>query len=89
MDLHQIAARITELRAEQRLSQAQLAARAKISRQTLSALEGARKPEIGFATLTRVLDALGLELTLIGDERLPTRDEVIAVRDAGLRRRPR
>jgi len=73
-----------------KLSQAELARRAHVSRATLDALENQRIGEIGFAKLSRILAALDLELKLqaVGNRR-PTLDDLRAEErdDQGLDRR--
>jgi transcriptional regulator with XRE-family HTH domain len=61
-----------------RLSQTELARKAGISRATIDALENGRLGELGFAKLTKLLAALGLELKLqpAGVER-PTLDDLL------------
>jgi len=78
LDLHSIGRKIAQHRKKQNLSQAQLALKAGISRATLEALENGRTGELGYAKLTKLLAALGLELKLqsAGSER-PTLDELL------------
>ena len=77
-DLISIGKEIAERRKELKLIQSVLARRAGISRATLDALENGRAAELGFSKITRLLAALGLELTLqmVRSER-PTLDELI------------
>jgi transcriptional regulator with XRE-family HTH domain len=69
---------IAERRKTLKLSQAALARKAGISRATLDALENGRARELGFSKITRLLAALGLELTLepVRSHR-PTLDELL------------
>ena len=61
-----------------KLSQAELARKAGISRATLDALENGRAGELGFSKVTRLLAALGLELSLqTASSRRPTLDELM------------
>lgn len=70
--------RIAKRRKELKLTQAELARRAGISRATLDALENGRARELGFSKITKLLAALGLELTLrIERSRRPTLDELL------------
>lgn len=70
--------RIAERRKTLKLSQAALARRAGISRATLDALENGRAGELGFSKVTRLLAALGLELTLqMASSQRPTLDELM------------
>jgi transcriptional regulator with XRE-family HTH domain len=56
----EIAARRKSLK----LTQAELARKASVSRATLDALENGRTGELGFSKITKILAALGLELKL-------------------------
>lgn len=90
LDLLAIGARIAERRKTLKLSQAELSRRAGLSRATLDALENGRAGEVGFSKVTRLLNALGLELTLrTASSQRPTLDELMQEdRDAqGLDRR--
>jgi len=61
-----------------KLSQAELARKAAISRATLDALENGRAGEVGFSKVAKLLAALGLELTLhTASSHRPTLDELI------------
>jgi transcriptional regulator with XRE-family HTH domain len=64
LDLISIGGRIAERRKSLKLSQAELAGKAGVSRATLDALENGRAGELGYSRITRLLTALGLELTL-------------------------
>ena len=69
---------IAESRKKLKLSQAALARKAGLSRATLEALENGRAGELGFSKVTRLLAALGLELTLqTAGSRRPTLDELM------------
>lgn len=78
LDLITIGSQIAERRKTLKLSQAELARKAGVSRATLDALENGRAGEIGFSKLTRLLAVVGLELKLqaAGSHR-PTLDELI------------
>lgn len=78
LDLTSLGDRIAERRKALKLSQAVLARKAGVSRATLDALENGRSGELGFSKITRLLAALGLELTLqtAGSQR-PTLDELM------------
>ena len=73
-----IGAQIAAARKKRGWTQAQLAKRASVSRATIEALENARTGELGFAKVTKILSALGLELKLqeTGAAR-PTLDELM------------
>lgn len=90
LDLPSLGAQVAAKRKKLRLSQSELARRASIGRTTLDALENGRIGELGFSKITRVLSALGMELTCKerGSVR-PTLDELIEKQrnDEGLDRR--
>ena len=78
LDLMSIGSRIAESRKKLKLSQAELARKAGVSRATLDALENWRAGELGFSKLTRLLSALGLELALqTASSQRPTLDELM------------
>jgi transcriptional regulator with XRE-family HTH domain len=78
LDLISIGAHIAEDRKKLKLSQAALARKAGVSRATLDALENGRAGEVGFAKLTKLLTALGLELNLqAASSHRPTLDELL------------
>jgi len=90
LDLISIGEQIAQRRKALKLSQAELSRRAGLSRATLDALENGRAGEMGVSRITRLLTALGLELTLrtAGSHR-PTLDELMREDrdDQGLDRR--
>jgi transcriptional regulator with XRE-family HTH domain len=70
--------RIAERRKTLKLTQAELSRRAGVSRATLDALENGRAGELGFSKITKLLGALGLELTLqMASSQRPTLDELL------------
>src|SRR5262245_59024010 len=78
LDLISIGTKIAERRKTFNLSQAELAHKAGVSRATIDALENGRAGELGFSKVTRLLAALGLELTLqTASTQRPTLDELI------------
>jgi transcriptional regulator with XRE-family HTH domain len=78
LDLISIGKHLAESRKKLKLSQAALARKAGLSRATLEALENGRAGELGFSKLTRLLAALGLELTLqTASSQRPTLDELM------------
>ena len=90
LDLNSIGQKIGEYRRKLKLSQAALARRGGLSRATLEALENGRAGELGFSKLTKLLTALGLELTLqAASSHRPTLDELLKEDrdDQGLDRR--
>src|ERR1700728_5255965 len=78
LDLTSIGTQIAERRKKLKLSQAALGRKAGVSRATIDALENGRAGELGFAKLTKLLAALGLELNLqAAGSRRPTLDELM------------
>ncbi len=77
LGLVSIGTQIAEHRKKLKLSQTALATKAGISRATLDALENGRAGELGFAKLSKLLSALGLELKLqAATSHRPTLDEL-------------
>lgn len=73
-----IGPRTAERRKSLRMSQAELALRAGISRATIDALENGRIGELGFSKVTRILTVLGLELKLQEtSSRRPTLEDLL------------
>ena len=90
LDLISIGGKIAERRKTLKLSQAELSRKAGLSRATLDALENGRHGELGFSKVTKLLAALGLELTLqLASSQRPTLDELMLEDrdDQGLDRR--
>jgi transcriptional regulator with XRE-family HTH domain len=78
LDLGSIGYQIAERRKTLKLSQTTLASKAGVSRATLDALENGRAGELGFSKLTKLLNALGLELKLQpAASQRPTLDELM------------
>jgi transcriptional regulator with XRE-family HTH domain len=78
LDLISIGGQIAERRKALKLSQAALSKKAGVSRATLDAVENGRAGELGFSKLTKLLAALGLELTLQeASSQRPTLDELM------------
>ena len=78
LDLISIGNQIAERRKTLKLSQAALSRKAGVSRATLDALENGRAGELGFSKVTKLLAALGLELTLqTASSQRPTLDELM------------
>jgi transcriptional regulator with XRE-family HTH domain len=78
LDLISIGGLIAQRRKTLKLSQAELSRKAGLSRATLDALENGRAGELGFSKLTRLLAAVGLELTLqTASAQRPTLDELM------------
>ena len=78
LDLISIGGQIAERRKTLKLSQAALSHKAGVSRATLDALENGRAGELGFSKVTKLLAALGLELTLqTASSQRPSLDELM------------
>jgi transcriptional regulator with XRE-family HTH domain len=78
LDLASLGALVAERRKSLKLSQAELSRKAGISRATLDALENGRAGELGFSKVSRILVAIGLELTAQpASSRRPTLDELM------------
>jgi transcriptional regulator with XRE-family HTH domain len=61
-----------------KLSQAELASKARISRATLDALENGRSGKMGFSKISRLLTVIGLELNVqAARSQRPTLDELM------------
>jgi len=90
LSLTSIGDQVAGHRKKLKVSQAELARKAGISRATLDALENGRARELGFSKLTRLLTTLGLELKLQpASSQRPTLDELLQEDrdDQGLDRR--
>jgi len=73
-----IAEEIVKKRKAMHLSQMALAKKARISRSTLDALENGRMGELGYAKISNLLAALGLELKIQeAVARRPTLEELL------------
>jgi len=78
LDLISLGSQIAERRKTLKLSQSDLSRKAGLSRATLDALENGRVGELGFSKVTRLLAAVGLELTLqTATSQRPTLDELM------------
>jgi transcriptional regulator with XRE-family HTH domain len=82
LDIATVGQLIALHRTGQRLTQTELARRARIGRSTLDALENSRMGELGFGKVSRILAALGLTLR-ISEANLgrPTYEDLIAELD--------
>jgi HTH-type transcriptional regulator / antitoxin HipB len=76
MTLRELAPILRQARKQAGLSQAQLARPLGMSRATISALEGGRCTEIGFAKLSALFDLLGLDITVGRRKSRPTIDDL-------------
>ena len=78
LDLTSLGSQIADRRKWLKLSQTELSRRAGLSRATLDALENGRAGELGFSKVTKLLAALGLELTLqTASSQRPTLDQLM------------
>jgi len=68
--MRQLGAAIRARRKDVRLAATHAAALASVSRRLLIELEGGKRPNVGFAAVLRILDVLGLDLT-VGARSLP------------------
>jgi transcriptional regulator with XRE-family HTH domain len=93
LPLIDVAEQIAKRRRAIGLTQAELARMARVSRSTLDALENGRMGELGYAKVSNILTALGLEFTLqVAVSSRPTLDELMLENereDAELRRSSR
>lgn len=82
LDLAALGELIAQQRNARRLTQAELARRARIGRSTLDALENGRSAELGFGKVARILAALGLTLRPGEANRgRPTLEDLVAEAD--------
>ena len=90
LNLAAVGSHIASIRKTLRLTQSELAQKARVSRATLDALENGRAAELGFSKVTNILAALGLELKLQeANLQRPTLDQLLEEDrdDKGLDRR--
>jgi transcriptional regulator with XRE-family HTH domain len=80
MTLLEIGPLLKQARRKAALSQQQLAHPLGMSRATISAIEGGRCEEIGFAKLTALLERVGLEIAVAPRKSRPTLDDLRAER---------
>ena len=80
MTLAELGPLLKRARREARLSQQQLAQPLGMSRATISAIEGGRCDEIGFAKLAALLEVVGLEVVVAPRKGRPTIDDLRAER---------
>lgn len=79
LDLPELGRRVAERRRTLKLTQAELARRARVGRVTLDALENGRTGELGFTRIGRILAALGLDLRVAEARRnRPTLEDLVA-----------
>ena len=82
LDLATLGRLIAQHRNAKRLTQAELARRARIGRSTLDALENGRTAELGFGKISRILASIGLTLKVSESNRgRPTLEDLVAESD--------
>ncbi len=81
MELNTIAARVRQSRKAKGWSQAYLAELAAIDRTTLGAFERGRAPDISIRKVQRLLELLGLTLTVV-PLGLPTLEQLVAEKES-------
>lgn len=74
--MRDLGTRIRQARKDKKLTQAQLAAMAGIARKTLSQIETGIVADIGIRKVERILEILGLELTVRSAGAPPTLEEL-------------
>ncbi len=80
--IEELGSQIAKAREDHLLTQGRLAELAGLSRATVDALENARKRDIGFSRLIRILDVLGLELVVRpATQKRPTLEELLQEAD--------
>lgn len=80
MQLSDLGPLLKDARQKAKLSQEQLARPLGMSRATISAIEGGRCEEIGFAKLAALFDMVGLEISVAPRKGRPTIDDLRAER---------
>jgi len=76
MKFWEIGEKIRQLRKSKKITQQRLADEAEISRVTLSKLERGYITEVSVAALIKILNALGQEIDIIPEDKLPTLDDL-------------
>lgn len=83
MDLTTLGEAIKTARKRVGMTQADLASQAHVSRPTIARLETARATDLGYRSLLRILNQVGLDLRLTTLNRgRPTLDDIMAESDA-------
>ncbi len=78
LSLAAVGSQIASRRKRLRLTQSDLARKARVSRATLDALENGRSGELGFSKVANILSVLGLELKLQeANRQRPTLEELL------------
>lgn len=79
VDLDDIARTVAQQRKRLRLTQQQLASKAKVSRLLVARLETERLPELGVKKLIRILNAVGMDIRITSlNQRRPTLEDLRA-----------
>ena len=79
MDIWDLGEAIKKARKEQGMSQQMLSARSGVARSHIAALENQRLPDIGFVTLSKLVESLKLDLRLgTANSGRPTLDDLQA-----------
>lgn len=74
-----IAEKIRAVRKQRKMTQAQLADAARVSRRSIIELEAGRSPDPGFISVIRVLNVLGLDLRIVdATNKRPTYEDLLA-----------
>jgi transcriptional regulator with XRE-family HTH domain len=76
MDIHEIGKTIQNLRNEQGVSQRTMSEHLAISRATINGLENGRAGDVGIRKVMKILDYLGMELTVRDKSPFPTFEEL-------------
>jgi len=76
MKFWEIGEKIRQLRKSKKITQQRLADEAELSRVTLSKLERGHITEVSVAALIKILNALGQEIDIIPEDKLPTLDDL-------------
>lgn len=78
-DIIEIAEQIRAARKQRKMTQAQLADAAHVSRRSVIELEAGRSPDPGFISVIRILMAVGLDLRITqATSRRPTYEDILA-----------
>jgi transcriptional regulator with XRE-family HTH domain len=81
--LAEMAAQLRDVRREEHLSQATLAARAGLARSTVTRLETLSKGDVGLSVLLRLLEAAGYDLKIVKATHTRTLNDILEEQRAG------
>lgn len=76
MDIHELGRTIQNLRIEQGVSQRTMSEHLAISRATINGLENGRVGDVGIRKIMKILDYLGMELSIRDKSPFPTFEEL-------------